>query len=180
MRYVALLRGINVGGKSKVEMTRLKAVFESAGCSNVTTYINSGNVIFDDMRPIETLTPLLEAAVAATFKLEVPIVLRSQATIEKLCKEIPKDWTNDSTLKTDVMFLWPNINDPSILQKVVINPELENVRYIDGALVWSIGRQNVTRGNGIKLIKTDLYKYMTIRNINTVRKLGELMKAAEA
>jgi uncharacterized protein (DUF1697 family) len=47
---------------------------------------------------------------------------------------------------------------------------------LPGALIWNIGRENVTRGGGVKLIKTDLYKQMTVRNINTVRKLNELMK----
>jgi uncharacterized protein (DUF1697 family) len=49
------------------------------------------------------------------------------------------------------------------------------VLYLPGALVWNIGRQNVTKGSGIKLIKTNLYKHMTVRNINTVRKLQKLL-----
>jgi uncharacterized protein (DUF1697 family) len=176
LTYVALLRGINVGGKAKVEMPRLKACFEALGCQQVSTYINSGNVIFRDERSAAELVPLIEAAIHKTFDLLVKVVLRDLAHIQKLCKEIPADWTNDTQLKTDVMFLWQEIDDPSILDKVKINPKLENVRYVDGALVWNIGRQNVTRGNGVKLIKTDLYRHMTIRNINTVRKLGDLME----
>lgn len=175
MIYVALLRGINVGGKAKVEMPRLKQVFESVGCQNVSTYINSGNVIFADDRSSEDLTKLLEAAIEAEFSLAVPVVIRSQANIHKLCTEIPADWTNDTQQKTDVMFLWPNIDSPDIIEKVAINPDIENARYIDGALIWNIDRAHVTRGGGIKLIKTDLYKSMTIRNINTVRKLDEMM-----
>ena len=46
MKYIALLRGINVGGKNKVEMPRLKTLFESLGYTDVHTYINSGNIIF--------------------------------------------------------------------------------------------------------------------------------------
>ncbi|NLL75142.1 MAG: DUF1697 domain-containing protein, partial [Erysipelothrix sp.] len=47
MKYVALLRGINVGGKNKVDMKELKALFIDLGYTEVQTYINSGNVIFD-------------------------------------------------------------------------------------------------------------------------------------
>ncbi len=175
MVYVALLRGINVGGNAKVEMPRLKAVFASLGCENVLTYINSGNVIFSDSRPPKELVPLAEKAILKEFGLPVRVVLRDLPNIEKLCREIPASWTNDTGQKTDVMFLWDEIDNKEILNKVVVNPEIENARYIDGALVWNIGRENVTRGGGIKLIKTDVYPHMTIRNINTVRKLHELM-----
>jgi uncharacterized protein (DUF1697 family) len=175
MVYVALLRGINVGGKTRVEMFRLKKTFESLGCHEVRTYINSGNVIFKDTRSADKLVPLIEKAIANEFALDMPVLLRSRENVQRLVEEIPAAWQNDSLQKTDVMFLWREIDSSSILDKIVINPELENVLYVDGALVWNIARENVTRGNGIKLIKTDLYRHMTIRNINTVRKLAELM-----
>ena len=179
MTYVALLRGINVGGKSKVEMPRLKLVFESLGCEDVSTYINSGNVIFSDARSSKELIPLIEKSIAQEFELNIRIVLRDLTNIKKLCDELPATWTNDTEQKTDVLFLWDEIDDADILSKVVINPALENVRYISGALVWNIGRENVTKGNGVKLIKTDLYQHMTVRNINTVRKINELMNSVK-
>jgi uncharacterized protein (DUF1697 family) len=179
MIYVALLRGINVGGKTKVEMAKLKATFEVLGCTDVLTYINSGNVIFRDDRSANELVPLIEKSILADFDLPVPVVLRDSANIQKLCQEIPQEWTNDSEQRTDVIFLWNNIDDKDILKKIIIKPAIENVRYIDGALVWNIGRQNVTKGGGIKLIKTDLYKHLTIRNINTVRKLKEIMEGVK-
>jgi len=177
MKYVALFRGINVGGKAKVPMLQLKEMFEGLGLANVVTYINSGNVLFEDDRKVLELEPLIEKAFAKEFGFPVRIVLRTAASIAKICREIPDDWTNDGEQKTDVMFLWPEIDNKDVLNKVVINPELENVRYIEGALVWNIGRENVTRGGGVKLIKTNLYPLMTIRNINTVRKLNELLNS---
>jgi uncharacterized protein (DUF1697 family) len=69
MVYVALLRGINVGGKNKVEMKRLKAVFEAAGMESVRTYISSGNVIFSSsIRSKARLAKLLEEAIAKRFR----------------------------------------------------------------------------------------------------------------
>lgn len=179
MVYVALLRGINVGGRTKVEMKRLKACFETLGFEDVLTFINSGNVIFRDDRTSHTLVPLIEKAIANEFNLPIRIVLRDFSNIQLLCRKIPEGWTNNLMQKTDVMFLWDEINNKDIFKKVVVNPKIENARYIDGALVWNIGRENVTRGGGIKLIKTDVYKHMTIRNINTVRKLQELMEKLE-
>lgn len=175
MVYVALLRGINVGGNSKVAMPKLKAAFESAGCENVSTYINSGNVIFSDARPAKELVPLIEKTIAQDFSLPIRVVLRDLKNITKLCETIPAGWTNDTGQKTDVLFLWDEIDSKDILDKIVINPKIENARYIAGALVWNIGRENITKGGGVKLIKTDFYRHMTARNINTVRKLRELM-----
>lgn len=177
MKYVALLRGINVGGHTRVEMRKLKLVFEQAGCTRVSTYINSGNVVFSDTRSKAELHRVLEAAIFEAFDVEVPIVLRTQPEFSRLCEVIPTDWANDALQKTDVMFLWDEIDSKDILAKVKVNPQLERVKYTDGALVWNIDRENVTRGNGIKLIKTDLYRHMTVRNINTVRKLNELLLA---
>lgn len=176
MKYVALLRGINVGGKTKVEMPRLRELFADMGCDNVTTYINSGNVLFEDERPTNVLLPLIEKNLHQTFGFSVDTILRTDNNLEKVIKKVPSNWTNDKEQKTDVMFLWDEINNSDIIKKVKINPEIENTLYIDGALVWNIGRENVTRGGGIKLIKTDLYKKMTVRNINTVRKLYGLLK----
>lgn len=175
MIYVALLRGINVGGNTKVEMKKLKASFESLGLSGVATYINSGNVIFSDPRPSAELTSLIEKAIKKDFNLDVRVILRNKDNIAALCQNIPTNWTNDGELKTDVIFLRDEIDNADILNKVTIKPEIENTLYLPGALVWNIGRANVTHGGGIKLIKTDIYRHMTVRNINTVRKLNQLM-----
>ena len=176
MIYAALLRGINVGGKTRVEMPRLKQLFEAAGCQSVSTYINSGNVVFSDGRTAKELVPLLESALKKEFSLELRIVLRDHANIRKLCQTVPAEWVNDASQKTDVLFLWEEIDDGHILEKLAWKPEIERVQYVDGAVVWNIDRVNATRGSMVKIIGTDVYKHLTVRNINTVRKLDSLMQ----
>ena len=176
MRYVALLRGINVGGNNKIAMSELKLVFTQLGCGDVSTYINTGNVIFSDTRGKDVLTNLITEAIKTHFRLAVPIVLRTAADISHLIDHAPNDWTNDTLQKTDVMFLWDTIDDDSILQKIVTNPTVENVIYLPGALIWNIARENATKGNGILLVKSEHYRSMTVRNINTVRKLNLLLE----
>ncbi|HEX5447781.1 MAG TPA: DUF1697 domain-containing protein [Candidatus Saccharimonadales bacterium] len=174
-RYVALLRGINVGGKTKVEMPRLKKIFETVGCRNVITYINSGNVMFDDHRPAEELARLLENAIKKQFELAVPVVVRDQANIEMLVNKIPADW-NNAEQRTEVMFLWDEVDRPDSAKQVKIDPKVEKLIYLPGALVWNIDRAHYKQGSGAKIIKSEFYKKMTGRNINTVRKLSELLK----
>jgi uncharacterized protein (DUF1697 family) len=122
------------------------------------------------------LVALIENSIQKDFGIEVRIVIRNFESIQEICETIPADWTNDKSQRTDVMFLWDKINRPEIVNSINFNPDLENFLFVDGAVVWNVGRENVMRGSGVKLIKTDLYKHMTIRNINTVRKLYQLMQ----
>lgn len=176
MRYVALLRGINVGGNTKVEMARLRAVFEKLGYTNVVTYINSGNVLFDDNQGKNDVPHIIEQAIQDEFALNVPVLVRTADEMHTLASLVPAEWLNDTVQRTDVLFLWDVIDNKEILTKIKINPDIERVMYTPGALIWNIERQYVTRGGGLKLIKSDAYKQMTIRNINTVRKLQQLVE----
>lgn len=156
-------------------MSRLKTMFETLGCAQVLTYINSGNVIFSDPRPASKLVPLIEAEIEKEFSLPVRVVLRDFANISLLNKEIPADWVNDTTQKTDVMFLWEELDNEDVMQKLQIKPDLDRVRYLPGAVVWNVDRDKVTRSGMLRLVGTPVYKLMTIRNVNTLRKLFALM-----
>lgn len=177
MIYLALLRGINVGGKNKVEMKQLKTVFEEAGMTSVRTYINSGNVIFSTpLRGRPRLVRLLEEAIAQRFGFKINVLLRDVKSMGAVVKAMPTHWTNDKAMKCDVMFLWDDVDRPSVLKQLRIKPELDDVRYAPGAVIWRVDRKNVTRSGMMKLVGTPLYKRMTIRNCNTTRKLLELME----
>ncbi len=179
MRYVALLRGINVGGKNKVDMKQLKAVFEDAGMTSVRTYINSGNVIFDTTeRGRARVTQRLEKAIARRFGFRVEVLLRDLKPMRALVKAIPRGWRDDPTTRCYVMFLWDDVARPSVLEQVKFKPEMDDVRYFAGAIVWRVERKNITRNGVTRVMGTPLYKQMTIRNVNTTRKLLELMEAS--
>jgi uncharacterized protein (DUF1697 family) len=175
MMYLALLRGINVGGKNKVEMSRLKTVFESIGATEVRTYINSGNVIFVHDRGPTRLSAAIERAIEAEFGFEVRIVLRTADDVKSLAKAIPAAWKEDSAMRCFVMFLWDDVDDPSVLDQLTIKDDIDDVKYVPGTIVWRVDRDVVTRSGMMRLVSDDLYKQMTIRNVNTVRKLADLM-----
>jgi uncharacterized protein (DUF1697 family) len=143
--YVALLRGVNVGGKSKVDMRSLRKQFEQLGCADVRTYINSGNVIFRDRRKASTLTKLFEQELGRR------VAVRSLAQMEALCRRIPDKLTNDKEQKTDVGFL--------------LDAPREKVWH---ALRKDLGPRYVVDWDGAEV---------TARNVNTVRKLTDLMRA---
>jgi uncharacterized protein (DUF1697 family) len=77
-RHVAVLRGINLGGKNKLAMQSVVRIFAAAGCSEVRTYIQSGNIVFNaPARVVQTLAKKISAHIASDFGLDVPVVLRS-------------------------------------------------------------------------------------------------------
>lgn len=177
MVYLALLRGINVGGRSRIEMAKLKLTFENLGFADVKTYIASGNVIFrSSVTDVDRLTKQIEGAIERDFGLPVKVVLRDAAAMRELVEGLPREWVNNEKIKCDVMFLWPEIDEPGILEKIPHDPAKEDVIYLPGAVVWRIDRDKVRQGQVLKIIGSDAYKQLTVRNPNTVRKLWELMQ----
>lgn len=173
---MALLRGINVGGKNKVAMARLQTSFETLGLKDVSTYINSGNILFSSDTSVTTLTDRIEAVIEKDFGFKIHVVLRDQENILHLAKAIPKTWMNGSDSKTDVLFLWEEYDRKEILGELTIKPGIDHVQYLPGAIVWHVDRANINKSGLLKIVGTPLYKRVTIRNINTVRKLAELLQ----
>ena len=182
MIYVALLRGINVGGNNKINMKQLKETFEQAGMLDVVTYINSGNIIFADHQERANanveISHVLEQAIAADFGLQIRVMVRNMNEIQSVIQALPAEWANDDTAKSDVLFLWDEINEPSVLDKLPIKPEIGTLIYVPGAILYSVSKELVTKSGMSKLIGSKVYKYMTVRNVNTTRKIYELMQAA--
>ncbi len=171
MKYVALLRGINVGGNKKVEMKKLAAVFTELGYADVRTYINSGNVIFSSpKKDFARIGPALKH----TFGFPIEVIVRDAKNIASLVQKIPKEWGNDTKQRTDVIFLWEGYDSKRSLSLIKQKP-VDTLVYIDGAIVWNLARKNVNKSGMRDFIGTDVYKHMTARNINTVRKLSELL-----
>ena len=180
MTYVALLRGVNVGGNRRIEMAKLKATFERLRFQAVRTYINSGNVIFrSKSRNREALTSKIEAATEEDFGERLAVLLRDLDQMKKLVAKIPAGWVNDQRTRCDVLFLWPEFDRRTVLKEFPINPDIEDVRYLRGAVVWRIDAKNVTRSRRTKIFGSSLYRGLTVRNVNTVRKLAQLMNEAE-
>ncbi len=175
-KYLALLRGINVGGKHKVEMKKLREVAEKLGFTVVSSYINSGNLIFECAETdTEKLAIKLERAIEKAFGFAVPTLVRDQKSMLALTKKLPNEWTNDAEQKTDILFVWSDFDHKATIGILKPVAGIDELIYVSGALVWHIERADYSKSAMNNLIKTPVYKKMTARNINTVRKLAELM-----
>ncbi len=172
MIYVALLRGINVGGKNKIDMKQLRVTFENIGMNSVTTYINSGNIIFSDKTHTQKkLESLLGKAVHHDFGLEIKVLLLNINELSIIINTLPDNWKDDKYMKCNVLFLWGEIDDKTILNKIAVKHDIDKVVYVPGAVLWAVEQKKVTKSGLMKLAGTDVYKNMTIRNVNTTRKM---------
>lgn len=179
MKYVALLRGVNVGGAHRVSKTDFKAVLEGLGFCDVLIYINSGNAVFTSVtRP---QTHKVQAALEQFFGFSIPTLIVSADQLQAIANAIPSDWTNDppkpdkSGQKSDVLFLFPEANTPEIITRVGYCPDVETMLYVDGAILANVSRKNQSKYSLARIIGTPLYQQMTVRNITTVKKLAALV-----
>ena len=123
------------------------------------------------------LLRILEEAIHHDFGLPIKVVIRSVEDVREIINAIPDNWQNDKGMTSDVMFLWDEIDDASVMANLVIKPDIDTVKYVPGAILWSVDKKNVTKSGKSKIIGSKIYKQVTVRNVNTTRKIYELMQA---
>ena len=180
MIYVALLRGINVGGNNLIKMAALREAFEGLGYSGVSTYIASGNVIFDARSGTKpALTATIEAALAEAFAYESKIVLVSAKELARVVDEAPKGFGKEpAKYRYDVLFVKPPLTTKTALASVETAPGVDDVAAGKHALYFRRLIAEATRSKLGKIIGKPVYRDLTIRNWNTTSKLVALTSAA--
>lgn len=177
--YVALLRGVNVGGNNMISMSALTESFAEMGFTGVASYINSGNIIFTtkeaDARKLEQK---IEQMLAKEYDLGSKVVVRSLVEMEKLVQSLPPSWGEDSTWRYNVIFLRHTIDSEEILADIPFNEDVEELVYRPGTLLWSAQVSEIARSKMTKLSSRKKFQEMTVRNLNTTKKLCALMKKA--
>ena len=175
--FVALLRGVNVGGNNIIKMSSLKTSFEKIGFTEVSTYINSGNILFKAKeRDARKLERKIEALLSEAYKLGCKVVVRSLSEMATLVENLPKNWDGDKQWKYNVIFLRHSIDSEKVLDELAPKPDIEQVVYYPGTLLWSARIRDLSRTTMLKLSSQKIFQDMTVRNTNTTRKLYELMK----
>lgn len=175
MRYVALLRGINVGGNTMIKMTELKVVFEALGFKDVVTYINSGNLAFDMKKSVEkTLVAKIEKAIEKEFEKKIPVMVRERAEIGKILKNNPFEGEFESHKEMHVLFMPDEI--PADKREQLLAKQTSDERFavlgreIYCHLPFGVADSLLGRGFIDKKLKVSV----TGRNWRTVEKLAEL------
>jgi uncharacterized protein (DUF1697 family) len=174
MKYVALLRGINVGGKSIVRMDDLKECIEELGYDEVSTFIASGNVLFETAeRNAAKLESAIERALEKRFRLPITVVVRSRAEVGRIVKAIPPSWIGNDSLRVNVAFLHRKRDGQKLARE--LREGVDELVTTKSAVIWATRRDSLTRSGMQKLIGGAAYKDMTVRNLNTTLKLRDLL-----
>mgnify|MGYP001256898902 FL=1 len=176
IEYIALLRGINVGGNNTIRMSTLKAFFETMGFSNVRTYIQSGNVLFaSDEKDLNKLTKSIEDGLSKTFDYKANLVLITKPHLEKIVVNAPKGFGSEPTLfRYDVIFLKPPLTVDEAVKHMPVKEGVDMLAKGENVVYFSRLISKATQSRLNKIIGSPIYKYLTIRNWNTTKKLTTL------
>ena len=176
MKYVLLLRGINVGGKNKVAMSDLKDMISKLGYENVITYINSGNIIFDanDNKEIVRvkISHMLE-----TYPFSINKVILTQEEYLDEISNLP-EWWSEELFRRDVLFYSDEVDYSVMKERIKMMPlNDEMVHFGKRAVFWGkCNEKNYLSTSYHKLLmKESFYKSITIRNARTFEKIIELL-----
>jgi uncharacterized protein (DUF1697 family) len=181
MRYVALLRGINVGGKNLIPMAELTSCLAALRLADVRTYIQSGNVLFGAKAADRArLTRRIEAALSATFGYEASVVVRSREELGRIVADAPRGFgTRPGTYRDDVIFLKEPLTADEALESVTTKPGVDRATAGPGVLYFSRLAARASQSRLTRITGTPVYKRMTIRNWNTTTALLRLLEAAD-
>ncbi len=173
MKYVGLLKGVNVGGNNKVNMETLRAVCENIGFTNVKTYINSGNIIFDSSESTnDNLAKKISDAIEREFSLNIRVVVRSMDEINSIIAKNPFAGKFEEEKNMHILFL----NEPVPAEKAELlisqNTESEQYAVIDYEIYCLLNEGFLSSLLGKNYIDKKLKIPSTARNWRTVNKIA--------
>lgn len=174
MKYVAILRGINVGGKRKILMTDLKQLFLNLGFTNVRTYIQSGNVIFES-NSSQNLSTIIESAILGKFDFTVPVIVKSHETLSSIIDNSPFNLKDASQHYVSYLKEVPSLDLTETFNENSFDPD--QFLISDHAVYIFCN----TKYSNTKLTNTFIEKKLkvttTTRNWKTTLKIQELLAA---
>lgn len=169
-RYAVLLRSINVSGRNRVPMADLRESLTAFGLTQVSTYIASGNAVVSATSAPDGAA--LGEYLAARFGFEIPTLVCPAAQIRAIVAAVPDGWVNDAEQKCDVVFLLGGRSPAELAAFLAADPRVEDQLLVDGALVGRVDRVNQSRARIRNVIASPWYRWVTVRNINTVRAIA--------
>jgi len=179
-RYVALLRGINVGGRNPVSMAALRTAFEAAGFTAVSTYIQSGNVLFESDESIASLQGNVEALLERRLGFPLVVVVRSHRQLRNVVDKAPKGFGRaPDTYHSDVIFLNGPLSSRQAMRIVDLRDGVDRAWPGAGVIYFARLSARRTQSRMSRIVGTPEYQQMTIRSWSTTTKLLGLLDARE-
>lgn len=173
--HLALLRGINVGGRNPVRMQELREAFADLGFANVSTYIASGNVLFSAPRqPLADLAAGLERDLTRRFGIELKCVVLTAAQLRRVVEEAPAGFGAESD-RCDVMFVRRPLTAARAFAITECREGIDRAWQGPGVVYYARLAERASGSRLSKVVSTPEYKNLTIRSWSTTAKLHTLM-----
>ena len=176
--WLALLRGINVGGRNVIRMAELRECFASEGFRDVATYIQSGNVVFrSTASECGVLTARIEGMLAEAFNYGAKITLRSRGQMRAVVEGAPPGFgAQPDEYRYDVLFLMSDLTATDAMEQVTARPGVDESCAGEGVLYFSRLIAKASRSRLSRIASMPVYQSMTIRNWRTTTRLLQLME----
>jgi uncharacterized protein (DUF1697 family) len=177
-KYIALQRGVIVGGNHMLPMAELKAAMTADGFTEVSTYIQSGNVIFSwEDAEAETLQTRIGALIETKYGFRVPVCVLSPKELHEALAAAPEWWNAGQDAKHNAIFVIPPATVEDVYAQVgQMKPEYERAAHHGRVIFWSAPMATYSRTRLSRVVGSKVYDSITIRNANTALKLCELTK----
>lgn len=176
IRYVALLRGINVGGRNLIAMPALREAFEAAGFTAVTTYIQSGNVLFESDAPRDALEADIEAVLERRFELPLRVMVRSHSQLRNVVAKAPDGFGSEpDRFHSDVIFLKAPLTSGQVVRIVERREGVDQAWAGTGVVYFARLSERRAQSRMSRMVSTPEYQQMTIRSWSTTTKLLALL-----
>ena len=178
MDYLALLRGINVGGNNIIKMDELKKTFEELNFSDVKTYIQSGNVLFKDAEKDRMkISEKIEKALLGKLNNKIDVMILTFSEMKKIVNEKPDKFGEENEkYKYDIMFLLEPLTAKEAVKEIETRDGVDEIYGGNKIIYFKRLIEKITRSYISKIVGTPIYKKITIRNWNTTKILYELME----
>ena len=177
MKYIALLRGINVSGKNKISMNELKTELQKYKYQNISTYLNSGNIIFEsDIDHKESIMQDIYKIIKNKFSLDIPVFIMTSSDLEDILKNAPEWWgTDNKEIYDHLIFIIPPATYDDVYSALGNPNEYEKIQEYQNNIFWSYRLKDYRKTNWwSKTASVDIRHSITIRSANTMKKILEI------
>lgn len=179
MKYIALLRGINISGKNKISMNELKLELSRHAYQNVATYLNSGNIIFESNLDQESIMHNIHDIIKNKYDLEIPVFVINELELEDVLEHDPNWWGNDNKeIYDNLIFIIPPATYNEVYTAIGEPKEdIEKIKEYKNCIFWSYSLKDYRKSNWWKKTASTYIKdQITIRTARTMKKVLEICK----
>jgi uncharacterized protein (DUF1697 family) len=167
---MALLRGVNFGGRT-IQTTELRACFDEMDFDNVTTVLQSGNVLFNSAKSPTTLKQTIEIGLHKKFDYPAHVQVFALELLEQIIGASPFDGSNPE-MHSYVVFVEDGLEKQLVVEATDLDNSRECIEAGDGVIYWQVPKGNTLRSDFARFLTKARYKnFHTNRNINTLRKI---------